>query len=199
VHFTAPSHAAGNFVLERRGACWYTGSSSIVNLLLASVVSTAVLAMGCLNVDTPSTTVDLSNDYPADASTPVVVYQAFWQAVPFSTPLPPGGSSGPMSTVPASDNTAYAVLAPGWDPGSSAPPTSFVALRSNSGFSVRLGDTLHIPVDDTTFTGDCATGQALDQPDADFITQLVFPATFAGVRYDAKTCTTTPIGDAGTE
>jgi hypothetical protein len=165
----------------------------------------AALAVGCMNLDTPSTNVIFDNEYPATASADVL-YEAYWSNVTFSgpdsgvAPLSPGESSDAVTAVPASDNTAYAVLAPGWDPDASAAPTTFVVLQSrDGGFAVRLGDTLHIPVNDTTFAGNCATGPALLQSQADFITQIVFPSTFAGKRYDAASCTTTPIGDAGSE
>jgi hypothetical protein len=72
-------------------------------------------------------------------------------------------------------------------------------MQSRSGFAVHLNDTLHIPVDDADFAGNCATGSALTQSQADFITQLVFPGTFQGLQYDAATCTTTSVGDAGGE
>jgi hypothetical protein len=158
-----------------------------------------LLLAGCLNVDTPYTWVDLENQYPPAGAAPVVVYQANWQAVAFTTPLPPGSSTGAQPTVPASDNTAYALLAPGWDPTSTAPPATFVVVQSRAGYSVHLGDTLDIPVSDTTFAGDCAAGSPLTQPQADFLTQVVYASAFQGQRYDAATCKTTPIGDAGAE
>jgi hypothetical protein len=76
---------------------------------------------------------------------------------------------------------------------------------------------LSIPVEDTTFAGNCATGSFLSQQEADFITQVVFPSAqqgagweagpggehipnlFAGLRYDAATCALSPIADAGAE
>jgi hypothetical protein len=164
-----------------------------------SILSTALLATGCANVDTPYTYAVVDNDYSADAAAPLVVYQAYWQAVAFTTPIPPGSSSAPQSTVPASDNTAWVVLAPGWNPSSPSPPRSYVILQSRSGFAVDLNDTVHIPVDDANFAGNCATGSALTQSQADFITQLVFPSLFRGLQYDAATCTTTPVVDGGAE
>jgi hypothetical protein len=155
----------------------------------------AILAVGCN--DTPYVLVVLDNDYPASAAVPLVVYQASWLAVSFTTPVPPGTSSAPQSSVAGSDNTAYAVLAPGWDPTSCTPPTSFVVLQSRAGFEVHFDNTLHIPVDDTTFAGNCADGSFLTQAQADVVTQLVFPCVFAGLHYDAATCTTTPAGDGG--
>jgi hypothetical protein len=160
---------------------------------------TALPATGCANVDTPYTYVVIDNNYPPYAPVPLVVYQAHWQAVAVTTPVPPSTSSGPLSTVPASDNTAWVALAPGWDPSSSSPPVSFIVMQSRSGFAVGLNGTLHIPVDDADFEGNCATGSPLSQSQADFITQLVFPTLFQGLQYDAATCTTTSVGDAGSE
>ncbi len=156
-----------------------------------------LLLSGC--GDAAHTYVSLDNQYGASGPS-LVVYQGWWQAVPFavplSTPILPGGSSGPMPTVAASDNTAYVVLAPGWDPSSNAAPTSVIVMQSKTGFAVHLNDTLHIPVDDEHFAGNCLAGSHLTQQQADFITQLVFPATFGAIRYDAATCTATPMGDA---
>jgi hypothetical protein len=145
-------------------------------------------ALGC---DAPSTHVVLDNRYPA--STTNVVFQAFWQAVRFTAPLAPGASSDPEGTVAASANTAYVLLAPGWDPTADggAPPTAFILLRSPDGFAVDLGQTLHIPVDDTTFAGNCAAGRFLSQAHADFASQRVFAGVFGGLHYDAATCATT--------
>jgi hypothetical protein len=154
--------------------------------------------------DKPTTKVVLDNKYAASSSNALVVYQATWQAVSFQAAdggpviaLPPGASSNPQSTVSASANAAYVVLAPGWDPTSPTEPTAFVVLQSKSGFAVHLNDTLHIPVDDTTFAGNCAAGSVLTQDQADFITQRIFPSVFATVTYDAATCKTTPLPDAG--
>jgi hypothetical protein len=167
-------------------------SRRFVKALAAGTIA-ASMCFGC--GDTPHTYVALDDAYPA--SSELVVYEGFWQAVAFSNPIPPGGSSGLQNTVAASDNTAYVILAPGWDPTSNAGPTSLIVMQSRSGFAVHWNDTLHIPVDDTHFDGNCAAGSRLTQQQADFITQLVFPGTFASFRYDAATCTTTPIGDAG--
>jgi hypothetical protein len=147
-------------------------------------------------VAAPATSVVLENDYPSSTASPLVVYRAFWQAVAFQDPVAPGTSSDAQSTVPASANTAYVVLAPGWDPSSDAGPTSFVLLESrDAGFGVSLGDTLTIPVDDTTFVGNCDAGSHLSQAQADLITQRVFTPTIfpdasAPFRYEAATCTT---------
>jgi hypothetical protein len=155
---------------------------------LATVyVSWLVLACGCA---IPNTQVVLENDYPASGKSSLVLYEAHWQEVTFQTPLLPGASSGPQSTVAASANTAYALLAPDWDPTESTPPTSLIVIESRAGFSVDLGDTVTIPVDDSTFIGNCAAGGFLTQAQADVVTKQVFPAVFVGKDYEAATCTT---------
>jgi hypothetical protein len=159
-----------------------------------AALSLALMSNGCTP---PDTSVVLDNEYPASATRPLVVYRAYWQAVSFDSPVPPGSSSAAEPTVPASANTAYAVLAPGWDPKSSTAPSSFIVLQSEAGFSVQLDGTLYIRVDDTTFIGNCAAGRFLTQSQADFITSLVFPTVFAAKHYDAATCATTPMGDGG--
>jgi hypothetical protein len=169
-------------------------AADVRNMIALVGVALALCASGC---DTPDTTVVLDNEYPASDKPALVVYQAYWQAVSFAEPVPPAASSTAQSTIPASANTAYAVLAPGWDPASSTPPSSFVVLQSVNGFSVQLDDRLTIPIDDTTFAGNCAAGRLLKQSQADFITGFVFPTVFAGKHYDAATCTTTLTGDAG--
>jgi hypothetical protein len=138
----------------------------------------------------------LYNNYPK-SETPLVVYHAFWQAIAFQTPLPPGSSSDPQNTIPASANTAYVVLAPGWDPASSTPPTSFIAMQSRDGFEVHINNTLYISVNDIAFAGNCDANSFLSQNQADFITQRVFASDFAGLSYDPATCTTTPVDDTG--
>ena len=161
----------------------------------AATLMLALLVPTWLGCETINTTVVFDNRYPASATNALVVYRAFWHAVEFTTPFPPGASSEPESTVPASVNPAYVVLTPGLDPASDAGPggpTSFVVLQSRSGFSVSLNGTLRIPVDDVTFAGNCAGGSVLTQDQADFITERVFAGDFAGLRYDAATCTTVP-------
>ena len=167
--------------------------------LLVSASVIAAHATGCAGFpdSAPQTQVVLDNEYAP--ATSLVVYDAHWLNVSFAgQPVPPGSSSSPQSTVPASaDNTAYVVLAPSWDPTSTTPPRTLLVVQSRSGFAVALGDTLHIPVDDRGFEGNCAVGSRLTQSQADFLTQIVFTADFAGLAYDAATCTTTPLGDAG--
>jgi hypothetical protein len=149
----------------------------------------ALVVVSACGWDTPHTGVVVENDYPA--ATANVIVQAFWQSISFTSPIPPGTSSTPETSIFASPNTAYVLLAPRWDPSASTPPTSFVVLESNGGFALHVDMTLTIPVDDTTFTGNCTAGSFLSQAEADFITQNVFAQTFAGLHYDAATCTTT--------
>jgi hypothetical protein len=146
----------------------------------------APLVVGC---DAREAHVVLDDRYPP--ATALVVYQAFWQNVRFTEPVAPGSSSDSQKANAASDNTAWVVLAPVWDPASSSMPAQKIVLQSRQGFTVHLDQTLHIPVDDADFAGNCGAGSMLDQDDADFITQRVFADLFAGVHYDAATCTTT--------
>ena len=65
----------------------------------------------------------------------------------------------PQDTVAASPNVAYVVVARDWDGGADAPPpASLVVLQSRIGFEVHWNTTVHIPVDDSTFAGNCAHG-----------------------------------------
>ena len=166
-----------------------------------ALVLLAPVKLGCAGFPDvgPTTSVVLENRYPTTPDNALVVYDAHWQNVSFQGQhVPSGASSAPQVTVPASaDNEAYVVLAPGWDPTSTTPPTTFMVLQSRSGFAVALGDTLDIPVDDVGFEGNCAAGSRLTQEQADFLTQIVFASDFAGLQYDASTCTTTQIGEAG--
>jgi hypothetical protein len=175
------------------------------------------LATACDYVDTPYTYVVFQNDYPPSATSPFVVYEAYWLNAFLEQPLPPGSSSPPQTAVATSGNTAYVVLAPGWNLDASVPRTSLLILKSRSDFAVDLDHTLDIPIDDTTFAGNCAVGSFLSQQEADFITQVVFPSAeqgagweagpgepdvpnlFAGLHYDAATCTLSPVADAGAE
>jgi hypothetical protein len=122
----------------------------------------------------------------------VVVYKAWWETTLFTDPVLPGASSAEQRSVPESD-TAYVLLAPGWDPAGGEPPKTLVPARSKAPLRVERGSTLRITVSDATFAGNCAAQQPLSQEDADFITQRIFPGEFATVTYDARTCTSTPI------
>jgi hypothetical protein len=171
------------------------GPPSLTREFVASALALTATMIGCDKG--PGTTVTIENHYATSARGPLVVYRAKWEAVAFPDPVPPGSSSAPESTVPASKSTAYVVLAPGWDPASASPPTSLIVMQSRDGFEVHLDGALHVPVDDTTFIGNCAAGSFLSTAQADFITRLVFPADFASVRYEPATCTAKPIADAG--
>jgi hypothetical protein len=154
--------------------------------LVCAFASLAVA--GC---DTPHAYAVLDNGYAPSAALPLVVYDAFWQAIDFPTPVPPGTSSAPVSTVAASANTAYVLLAPGWDPASSMAPTKYVLLESRDGFGVHLEETLHILVDDTHFVGNCAAGSHLSEDQALFMAEGVFRSEFGSLGYDVATCTVT--------
>jgi hypothetical protein len=169
-------------------------SKSIFGAGVTGALALWPLSTGCDSA--PNTTVVLDNMYPSSSTDQMVVYRAFWQAVSFDQPVVPGVASAPENTEPASENTAYVTLAPGWDPASSSSPTAFVVLESRQGFGVHLNETLHIPVDDQTFIGNCAAGSFLSQAQADFITKLVFPKDFANTTYEAASCTTRTTGDA---
>lgn len=151
------------------------------------LVAASVALVGC---DTPHTAVVFQNDYPGSAAAQLVVYRAFWEATSLQDPLLPGARSDPLDSVAASPSSAYVLLAPGWDPASSTPPTSLIVLQSTNGFELHFNDTLRIVIDDSAFAGSCAAGSFLSQDQADFITQRVFASDFAALTYDAATCTT---------
>jgi len=125
-----------------------------------------------------------------------VVYRGWWTVTYFATPVTAGGESAANRVIPATDY-AYVVLAPGWDPASGSPPATLLPMRTTDKVSVARGDTLHITISDATAIGNCAAGQPLTQDEADLVTRSIFPAEFAGVTYDARTCTSTPIADGG--
>jgi hypothetical protein len=156
-------------------------------------VGAALLALAC-EAPSTSTFVVVDNGYPSSSG--LVIYQAYWQAASFQTPIFPGASSDSQATVATSGSVAYVVLARAWDPSSPAPPSALVLLQSRRPYAVHLHNTLYILVDDESFTGNCAAGSVLTPSQADFITQVVFPGIFAGSKYDATTCTTTLVGDA---
>jgi hypothetical protein len=167
-----------------------------VSLLAVAVAATLA---ACDTEDASKAVVD--NGYPAPSGVPArqtVVYRAWWVATYFPDPVAGASTSTEQRSVPASD-FAYAVLAPNWDPASATPPATFVVVKSKAPLSVARGDTLHIVVDDQTFTGSCAAGQPLSQEEADFITQRIFPGEFANVTYEAKTCTSTPAASAASD
>jgi hypothetical protein len=165
--------------------------------VLAPVLALVLAASGAGCDPGPHTAVILSNGYPPPATAPLVVYRAYWQNVSFPTPVDPGFSSAPQSAESTSGDTAYVVLAPGWDPELSARPKSLVVMQSRTTISVSDNDLLTLTVNDTTFAGNCVAGSLLPQAQADFITRVVFPCDFASFHYDAATCTLTPVADGG--
>jgi hypothetical protein len=169
--------------------------------VLASVWMLALpLLAGCDSSE--PTRAMLRNDYPSatdpgsvDSST---VYRGWWSVAQFPAPVPAGQVSDPVRVVQGSDY-GYALLAPAWDESSGNPPTTLIALRSTGKLSVGRGDWLTFVVSAQTTVGDCRAGNPLTREDADFITQRIFPAQFAGLSYDAATCTTSSLlaDDAG--
>jgi hypothetical protein len=157
----------------------------------AIVVVLVLAALSLAACDTPHTDVVLVNDYAATSQPSLVVYRAIWLNVAFETPLLPGASSSKESALATSGNTAYVLLAPAWDPTSETPPASLIVLESASEFSLDFNRTLDIPVDDSTFVGNCAAQRFLTQAQADFVTKLVFADEFAQASYDPATCETT--------
>lgn len=148
----------------------------------------------CVACSDDPATAQLDNDYPYvdGGARQVVVYKAWWGATLFADPVAPGGSSDALRTATGND-TAYALLAPGWSATSTTPPTVLIPVRSRAPLVAVRGDALHVSVSETTFEGDCAAKSSLSQADADFITSRIFPGDFAGFRYDAKTCVLTAL------
>src|SRR5215469_11192668 len=134
----------------------------------ALLVSALLAATSCATEDATIAVVD--NGYP----TKITVFKVWWQTTVFVDAVAPGGEGTAERTVPATD-TAYAILAPGWDPSSKTPPPVLLPAKSIAPFGTSRGETLHIVVSDATFAGNCAAGEPLTQPDADFITQRIFP------------------------
>lgn len=164
-----------------------------LSLISAAAGASSVAVLAC-DTETATTAV-VVNEYPdltdgGDTAKQVVVYKAWWVTTLFTEAVLPAATSSELRTVPVSD-TAYALLAPGWDPGSATPPVALIPVRSKTQLSVNRGDVLQIKVSDATFRGNCAANQALSQEDADFMTQRIFPGEFAGRTYDARTCTAT--------
>jgi hypothetical protein len=128
----------------------------------------------------------------------MTVYKVWWATTLLPDAVRPGDEGQAQRTVLNTD-FAYAVLAPGWDPGSSSPPKRFLVAKSTAKLSDARGDALHIRVSDATFAGNCAAGKPLAQSDADLVTKSIFPDEFVGFAYDATTCLVTPVDDAGTD
>jgi hypothetical protein len=174
------------------------------SLLLAAALAAGEALVAC---DTETATTCLvENGYPAvppegPSANQTIVYRAWWVATYYAEPVPGGASSTEERAVPAID-FAYALLAPGWDPASAAPPSKLIVVKSKAPLGIARGETLRIVVSDQSFAGSCAAQQPLVQAEIDFITQSIFPGEFAGATYDARTCTTilaAPNGGASAE
>ncbi len=168
-----------------------------ISLILAAIA--IVSLVGC---DDTETTAVVDNAYPTSADggvdplNSIVVYRGWWLVTVFADPIAAGATSDAHRVVDGLD-TAYFVLAPGWDPASGIEPTVLIPAKTNTAIGVSRGDELHITVDDAHVTGNCVAKHPLSQADADFITKNIFPAEFAGFTYDAATCTLAPISDGG--
>ncbi len=152
--------------------------------------SLAALAGGCETPDATYAVIDNMYPVPTDAAEQTVVYKGWWRVTEFPDPVAAGASSDEERVIRGSD-IAYLLLAPSWDPMTNVPPSVLIPVHTRDEVSVRRGDRLHIVASDAMLVGNCAAGAPLTQPDADFITQRIFPEDFAGFHYDAATCTRT--------
>jgi len=145
------------------------------------------------------TTAVLSNEYSAStdarSATAMPVYKGWWAVAQFPDPVAAGQVSDPVRIVPGRDY-GYALLAPGWDPSTEALPGALIPVRSAHELSVERGELLTFVVSEQATVGDCGAGKPLSQEDADYVCQRIFPEVFAGLRYDAASCTTAPARDA---
>lgn len=164
--------------------------------VLLGAAAIAIAAASLAGCETESATNAVVENTYGD----VVVYKTWWVTTLFDEPVPAHATSSELRSVPET-GIAYALLAPGWDPASGAPPAALLAVRSKQPLTAVRGGTLRIGVSDATFTGRCSAKQPLSQEEADFITQRIFPAQFANLAYDATTCRSTslPLEDAGAE
>ena len=123
-----------------------------------------------------ATTIVVDNAYTDDT----IVDEVWWSQTLVPDQVLPGGESPVYRTTPALD-TAYLVAERGGN--------VFVA-RSATPLGVNRSAELHVVVSPQNIVGDCATNAHLTQPEADFITQRIFPGRFAGTIYDPTTCKT---------
>jgi hypothetical protein len=171
-----------------------------MKLVLVLALAALPNLAGC-DTDAP-TMIVVDDDYPAIAEggnsmNETTVYKVWWVTSFLPDPVAPGEEGQPERTVPNTD-FAYAVLAPGWDPSRPTAPLRLLAAKSATQLTVARGDTLHVHVSDDTFVGNCGAGKPLTQDEADFITTRIFPGDFAGLTYDAATCSATRVSaDAG--
>jgi hypothetical protein len=136
----------------------------------------ALLLLCCACDD--ATTVVVDNAYADDT----LVDEVWWSQTLVPDQVAPGGESPVYRTTP-SLATAYAVL--------ERDGNVFVA-RTSMPLGVQRSAELHVVISPQTIIGDCAASSSarLTQPEADFITQSIFPSRFAGAVYDAATCKT---------
>jgi len=124
-----------------------------------------------------ATTIVVDNAYTDDT----VVDEVWWSQTLVPDQVAPGSESPAYRTTPALE-TAYVVAERGGN--------VFVA-RTVIPLGVNRSAELHVVVSPQNIVGDCAFSSArLTQPEADFITQRIFPGRFAGAVYDAATCKT---------
>jgi hypothetical protein len=124
-----------------------------------------------------ATTIVVDNAYTDDT----IVDEVWWSQTLVPDQVTPGGESPVYRTTPANE-TAYVVAERGGN--------VFVA-RTTTPLGVDRSAELHVVISPEKIVGDCATSNArLTQPEADFITQSIFPGRFAGAVYDAATCKT---------
>ena len=158
-------------------------TSLAVRFSLLALAATTLPLSAC---DDTASTVMVENAYAT-----ITVYETWWATTLLADPVAPGATSAIERTVPG-DDFAYALLAPGWTPGSGAPPAALIAARSAERLSVARGALLRIAVSDDAFIGNCAAGKPLDADSAQLIVERIFPGDFAGATYDPATCATTP-------
>jgi hypothetical protein len=124
-----------------------------------------------------ATTIVVDNAYADDT----IVDEVWWSQTLVPDAVAPGGESPVYRTTPALE-TAYVVAERGGN--------VFVA-RTAIPLGVERSAELHVVISAANIVGDCGFSNArLTQPEADFITQSIFPGRFAGAVYDAATCKT---------
>ena len=172
---------------------------------MKSILRAAALGFALSACETPDATqAILANAYPqiadgGDTTKEMTIWKAWYAVSQFADPIAPGQDSPANRLVPVND-VVYVLVAPGWDPASTTPPTALIAMKTSATHPVARGETVRIEINDDTAVGNCAAGKPLSQADADFVTQIIFPGDFAGAHYDAKTCTAVPsLSDGGAD
>jgi hypothetical protein len=124
-----------------------------------------------------ATTIVVDNAYTDQT----LVDEVWWSQTLVPDQVAPGGESPVYRTTPALE-TAYVVA--------ERDGNVFVA-RTTMPLGVDRSAELHVVISPDTIVGDCASStERLTQPEADLITQSIFPGRFAGAVYDAATCKT---------